>query len=76
MFFLDTGHVIVWEVQTKGNTVPWEYHRGDNLGAAGSSNSSVAGINVERFVWHYAYSRISHSSFKNDELQGRIRAVR
>lgn len=70
MFFLDTGHVIVWEAQTKGNTIPWEYHWGDNLVVAGSSNSSVVGINVECFVWHYSYSGISHSSFKKNEVAG------
>jgi hypothetical protein len=56
MFFLDTGHISVREVQTEGNAVAWEYHWGDKLVIAGSSNSSVAGINVECFVWHYAYS--------------------
>lgn len=47
MFFLDIGHIIVWEVQTEGNAVTREYHWGYNLVIAGSRNSSVAGINVE-----------------------------
>lgn len=70
MLFLDTGHVFVREVQTEGNAIAGEYHWGDKLVIARSSNSPVAGINVECCVWHYAYSGISHSSFKND-VEGR-----
>ena len=56
MFFLDTGHIVIWEIQTQGNTVAREDHWGEKLVITGSSNSSLVGINVKRCVWHYAYS--------------------